>query len=122
MRQYTNGSTCAVGKLCLHFVAGKRMAHVGIEPLFEDISGDFRVVVLWSVVAGSLPSLGFVLRCRRPLFACICAFRVGRDADNVSLLEHLLRGIVAEYSPQYTARCTMVRGTVQLQIMLHAWV
>jgi len=75
MRQSTDGPTCAVGKLCLHFVAGKRMAHVGIEPLLENIGGDLRVVVLWSIVARFLLSLGFVLRCRR-LYACTCAFCV----------------------------------------------
>ena len=57
-----NGVTCAVSKLGLHLVAGKWMAHVGIEPLLEDVGGNLGVVVLWSIVAGLFLSLGFVLR------------------------------------------------------------
>ena len=57
-----NGVTCAVSKLGLQLVAGKRMVHVGIEPLLHEVGGNLGVVVLWSIVAGLFLSLGFVLR------------------------------------------------------------
>jgi len=104
------------------------MAHVGIEPLPENISGDLRVVVLWSIVARFLLSLGFVLRCRR-LNAYTCAFCVdacwarcrNRQPFCVTVALSNTHSEAAACSTQYTA-LHMIRGTQykQLQIMLLA--
>jgi len=100
------------------------MVHVGIEPLLENISGDLRAVVLWSIVARFLLALGFVLRCRR-LYACTCAFCVlgGMQKSSAILsdcgpLQHPLGGSSMQHEVHSTLHT--IRGTQYKQCYLES--